>query len=306
MSQTLHDKIEAYLADAMPPDERKSFEQTIAADPLMAEEVALYELEREGHELLIEQELREKALAWMGDPVPLDEGRAQKPAIAGRYQARFLWAIGLVLISVFAWGLYRALRRDLPTAPQLPSETPTPLKSLEPAGETPTPPIAQQNSPKPTVPGKMEPVTAPSPQQLLAMAYYQKPDFAGEMRRSGRGNSPDTALSAAAAAWANNDSLTVISLVKSIPASDPYYVQAQEMLGHAYFLTKNYTKAAAAFAGIRTGTPGEMSERAAWYEALVWVAAGQLGRAKLLLEEIRRDTGHPYQEEATGLLDKIK
>lgn len=306
MSQTLHDKIEAYLADEMLPEERQSFEQTMAADPSVAEEVALYQLEREGHELLIEQELREKALSWMGDSAPVSTSEAVTPVTSGQSRKPLFWAIGIALTLLLLWGLYRSWRSDLPATPP-PAEVPQGQNPTSPEGQTPaTPgqpePIAQQPNQEPPVQEKPKPVEDTNPNRVLAMAYYEKPDFSGEMRRSGGG---DTA-SSIDTAWAKNDFRKVISLLQNVPTSDPFYFQTREELGHAYFLNKNYAKAAATFAVIRNGGSGEIVDNAAWYEALSWVAAGQSDRAKPLLEGIRADTGHLYHERAVKLLKQMK
>lgn len=300
MNQTLHDKIEAYLSGTMPPDERQSFEQSMVTDPSVAEEVALYQLEREGHELLIEQELREKSRAWMDDRRTTDQDEPQKSAIIGQYRTPLLWFIGLTLSVVLVWTLYRAAWRNTPTAPP-PTEVPVPAPKL-PASTSQ--PMAQTNDPKPVEQKNPKPTDVPKP--LLAMAYYQKPDLAPEMRRSGDSDPLHTSLSDAATAWTNNDSRTIIALLKNTPTNDPFYFQTQEMLAHAYFLNKNYPKAAATFASISNGNRGEMSEKAIWYEALARIATGQLNRAKPLLENIRSDAAHPFHEEAVKLWKEMK
>ncbi len=310
MSQTLHDKIVAYLSDTMPPDERQSFEQTMVADPSVAEEVALYQLEREGHELLIEQELREKALAWMDDPASRAELKTEGAAAQGGQHKLLLWAAGSILILLLLFALYRSWQRNpapVPPPAGYPERPAPPPAGNAPAPSAPAKPIAGQNEPNPAVKEeKPAPPEKRNPSQLLAAAYYEKPDFSGELRRSDEGGAPASPLSAAAAAWEKGDAPKMISLLQNIPSTNPYYLQAQEMLGHAYFTNKDYTKASAVFAAIRSNDAGKMAEKAAWYEALSWVAAGQTDRARPLLDNISKDAGHPYNKSAISLLQQFK
>jgi hypothetical protein len=73
------------------------------------------------------------------------------------------------------------------------------------------------------------------------------------------------------------------------------------------FLQANDTRMAIGqLATIAQGTPGHWRATAQWYLALAYLKASQREESRKILRQIADQNGHPYQSEATELIDKIR
>ncbi|NUO00295.1 MAG: hypothetical protein HUU01_06725 [Saprospiraceae bacterium] len=311
MNPNLLDKIEAYLDNALSTEEKAAFEQAVAEDQALAEEVAIFQLEREGRELLIEAELREKLLQWnaaeeddrdlTNREIPENSAQKKKPA---NWRLILLLSVFSSLAVLLAWWYW-------------PLEPSVNQQSLpEPSVTTPRnspPPILQQEEKAPVVQGepsikKTTPkVTTPetNSEQQLAIAYYERSEGADVLRGDGTATPASTPLQAAKDDYRSKNFARAAATLKKIPEGDPYYWQAQDLLGHTLFSEKNYAEAAKAFRHISDRNNNERGEKARWYLALSLIAGGQSDEATALLKNISNDAEPEMQEWAKALLEAL-
>lgn len=288
------EKLEAYLNNAMSEQERAEFEKKLAADEELAAERVIYSLEKEGHELAIEADLREKLASWTAPPHNDAPQNNPPRSFLRTYGRRLGWGLALALLvsALLFWP-------KSPKPSRLP-QAPPPGKEILPSGQPDQPapqgPIAQQPSPPPSAPAPDEKAA-----QRLAMAYYDRPDF-GPSQLRGQGDQDNTdPLAPGLSAWNARNYKKTAAFCRTIPANSPVYWRAQEMLAHALFNTSLFDEAYTAFDRIQRSDQGELSEQAAWNKVLCLVAQGKSREADSLLQTIIGDSGNPQQKDALRL-----
>jgi hypothetical protein len=193
--QRRFDKIEKYLRGKLRPEEAAAFETEVANDPELAALVQQHRLERQGVELLVEQDLLAKMRRWELDAPPVDmeaaglvrprpqappsppDGAAPKkepwfppfPALQVLYRRVPVAArlAAVLLTAVLGWWLLRdsATTTNVPTSPGPVAKTETP--KTQPPATRPTQPTrpytrkpggtAAQPSREPARPGAEKP-----------------------------------------------------------------------------------------------------------------------------------------------------
>lgn len=146
------EKIDDYLTHRLPADERVGFEQAMARDAALREEVAI-------QEKIIQsvQKARAAELKTLLQQVPVPAGGLGTGQIAA----------GIFVAGVVATGLYFFFRPDAP--PPLPAERPTvPEVVVQPEPET---------KPETTTAPAEEPKKKPAAQQKKTPTPVQKPDI---------------------------------------------------------------------------------------------------------------------------------
>lgn len=313
MKPNQFDNIEAYLDNALSAEEKTAFEQALANDQELAKELAVYQLEREGQELLLEADLREKLLQWTsideeGDPQPAAPESNKTEARKNRRNWRFLLLLGsfvflIVLVYVY-WSDNKSDTRQIS-----PPNTPAPSQQNEknsPASEKNIP-IADNKQPGGT-PSKLPPAEKPSlnTDQQIALAYYENSDLADLVRGNGASGTNATLLQTAKEDFRNKKYQEVISSLQAIPTSDPYYWQVQELMGHALFKMKRFNESATIFNKIFNNNNNERGENAQWYLALSLLAQGKTNETIKLLQYLIDHAEPALQEQAKALLAELK
>lgn len=247
------DRIERYLKGKMPADEARIFEEEMAADPDLSEQVELQRLELDSLDFMLEEDLRQKFSDWKTDAPPLPD-----PALSPR--RRWWWmALLVALLGVTGIWLFR------PAAPPPPPPV-TPPAHPAPPVSTPEHPVAGQEDPA----SKPPPVPAPSgpDRQLMAIALNTHTrtfpaSMQSKLRSGGTSNAaPDDALANGIKAYANSDFKKAVAELLTIQEQpDPQrYALAQKWLGHAYLEQKNFEKAADAFRALADKNAGTIAQ----------------------------------------------
>lgn len=122
--QDLFDKIERYLFNELSEEERRAFEEEIANDPELAEEVAFHRLEHQAMDIMVAAETKKQLEEWSR----VEESDNDRPA------AKNQWMWLLLLIPVLL-GLYFLLR---PTNDTDTNETLESTSDIETEAPTPT------------------------------------------------------------------------------------------------------------------------------------------------------------------------
>jgi hypothetical protein len=317
---SLTDTIDAYLNGTMPETERQVFEQTMAMDEALVRKVELYKLERQGIERLVQTDLKSKMQDWQ-QQFDLEngqntEGEDEKKLIKSNYRllalALVLGFIGIITI-IIAFKFFNTTTID-PKPSKIDSikanipiliDTPKTIKeNTSPIVQNPQAPIIKENQ---TIqPNDNQPIMQDIPVPsylLLAQNSYDKPDFEDDVLK-GSGISTDV-LSNALKAWHKKDYDQVIALAETIERNNISYLRAQELLAHAYFLTKKYEKAEKTFAVIVENNKGGMGDNALWYQALTLLSMDKKDKAMTLFRTISQDVSHPFRDKAINILDTL-
>lgn len=310
MKQSLFDKIEAYLDNALSAEQKAEFEQALAEDPALAEALAVFELEREGRELLIEADLRKKLSQWNADE-NTDPNTALPPVGNPVKKKSPIWLFavlsGLIVVCLLVWWYWpKSVPQEDQKLPVSPSVTPRQQDQqpiiLQPKEKAP---IAQVEQPRKKT--LRQPTTPENNSgQLLAMTYYERSDLSDVLRGGGANQAtPATPLQLAKDNFRSKKFSGAVAILEKILPDDPYYWQAQELLGHTFFRVERFAEAAKVFRKITDTNNNERGEMARWYLALSLLADGRSEEATVLLSRISEDAEPAMQEQAKALLVEL-
>lgn len=307
------EKIEAYLTGQLPPAEAHAFEQDMAGDEALANEVAMQRLEHDAMELMLEKRLKSRMADWKHNPPPNPfESPAPAPpppASKGSWR-KWLPLLGLAIL-VFS-GLWYFLREEQPAAHPNNWPTEAPTSPTTPVQKTDVPVATDEGTG--TAPATQPPATTPKhdkPTDLqnsrylaLATDNYDAADFSSGLK--GAGNEKSTYELAAEAFVAEQYSKAVGLLAKKEAGNES---QVRYLRGHALFNLKKYGQAATEFKAVADNEFAPDYLSAQWYLALSYLAHGPSARAKFLkLAEELADAKnqHPRQADAARLLERYK
>ena len=317
MNPELSDKIDAYLNGTLQGEALKTFEKQLATDAALADEVHVFRLEKQGVEVLIQEDLKLKMNDWKTKMRPdvdaeIDEiingGKSYQDMI--KFNNRFL--LTLVFLVLFAYSLvyfafkYMVHNKDNKT--QNPPQE-MPQKQEEKQVEKQVPIVENNNKPSneinvPTQKQDPENTEMPSKNRMdytaLANAIYAKPDFTTDVLKSD--NNSNDPIEPFVKYWKSNDYEKIISLAQSVGKKNPVYVRVQELLGHAYFKKQNFNDAEKIFAHLAQTDTGDIGEEAAWFQSLSLLALKNKDAALLILKQIVKDKTHRKNEQAARLL----
>ncbi len=330
------DKIDDYLKGKLEGDALTAFEQDLAQDTDLARQVELFQLEKRGVDVLVEKDLRLKMQAWQCQVRPKNEEKTDGTSRNNRDRnnregGKRLWfLVGLsVFIAMIALVLYFNFEnkepKNIKTQEQKPVDLPSENqdKSIEKPVEKP---FETLQKPLENAVEKQQPIAENIPEnkdfkankndtnkedktdeqsikqtniEELALNLYDKPDFSKETLKSTI--TENEVLLPLFQAWKSQDFNQVIAL--SIKAqNDPNRgIQIKEILGHAYFKTRQYGEAEKVFSTLAVTDAGETGEKAAWYRVLCLVALKKTTEAQTELAAILKEKSHLKRENARVL-----
>ena len=134
----------------------------------------------------------------------------------------------------------------------------------------------------------------------LAMSAYDPPNFT---LRSGTADSP-VDLTKGMEALEIGDYQSAISALRAVDPNSGFKVPADFYLGHATFLSGDYTAAQQYFAAAAAGEDLRYTEDAQWYATLSCLALKNNCSDKL--EDISNDSSHSYIEHAKEILQQLE
>lgn len=277
--------IEDYLTGRLTPEQQAAMRQALRDDPDLAREVELRRLEFEVSETLIAGTIRDQLRGLRTEPPP-----ATPPV-------RHVYWLLAALLCIVAFAIYWwAARTPAPApepAPPIPRQTPAPAPAPVPQAQTQPAPAGARPA-------------APARRYLaLATELYQKPDF--ESLR-GPAAPADSALTAALAAWQQQDYTGVLAALRNAPGdTDPKYLRTATLRAHALYQLQRYKEAAQGFRDIARRNVQPWAEEAEGYLLLALLADGQTD-TDLFRNQLRRlldDPGHPWAETAKTMQQRL-
>lgn len=298
------DKVERYLRGELSEEENLAMEKAIAEDPDLAEELEFQQLELDAMELILEDKLRGKMESWKQLPPP--------PSKGGNGGYRF-WIAGVLVLGLITFGVWFWQSQ--------------PVKSIEKSTTEPTKPVEEESEAKPKPPIAIEdqsndPIKDPIEDAIkipkidvastsLAMTTYELPAELSESLRSPE-EGTSSQLASGKKAFSAKDYTGAVNELNKIQASagDEVYLYAQELLGHAYFLNKQYSQAAKVFSFLAKNQDSNTSRQdAEWYLLLSLLPNYSKNKAQIetLLNAMLEPTNyHNHQGQAIDLQKNLK
>lgn len=303
------DKIERYLRGELSEEENLAMEKAIAEDPDLAQELEYQQLELDAMDLILEEKLRTQMANWKQSPPP-----APAASVAKRKSWWWWPALALVAISLLVWFNWpfnqepEPPTRD-PDHQEEPNDRRTPPTSNpnETPGDT-KPPIATDHKLRIKIP-EIDKEGA-----SLAMATHELPEDLKEGTLKSPEEGTTSPLDPALKAFFVKDYKTTIAECNKIPASvgEETYLDAQELLGHAYFKNKQYTKAAQVFSVLAQNQNEDFNtlrQDAEWYLILSLLPNYSTNRERieqLLIPILKPENFHSHHKQAIDLQREIQ
>ena len=307
--EELFDKIEDYLRGKLTEEESRAFEQQIAADSGLAEQVELQRFEQLSLEFLLEEELKQKMEAWKKEGPPSGTPPKGGPSRSG------LW-LGLLTVAIVASFFFfrKGPVQPAEETPRIeeqqvfPSSAPS-TGSEKPAA--PSGPVAEKAKPE-SIP-KQRPAKPEPENQFLAVvdAFYTPPaNFTETGLRGESGQGGQSVLEQGIQAFTTGDYKKAIRLLHTIRPGEgeEAYETAQECLAHAFLKDKQFNKAASIFQSIlEKGYLASINDQAEWYLVLSLLPdyAARRQRINQLVDKMTGDPYHSYHEKAVELKARL-
>ena len=297
------DNIQNYLDSKMSAAERQAFEEQLATDSSLANEVGVHRLEREMMDILLEDDISDKMQEWQQE-------KAQLPK---RTNGQWKWGIiiaGLIGIALLVFYLSRSDSDTIQNTQPIPTDSIQQKENLqtEEKGKESKPtkkyngPVADSEEKN----SKAESGSQNNNKELIAMAeeFGGSPEFAGTFVRS------------AAEAESQFDSANVfirdkrydeaIRMLKTIPNDNPeIFLNARLNLGYLYFLKKNFRAAIPVLSDAANSPDYLYTEAAEWYLTLSYLGNNQQTQLKESLNKILADADHLYHKQAVKLKARL-
>lgn len=318
VDENLHDKIERYLLGQLPPDEAGRLEADMAADPALADQVALQRLALAGMQRLVAREMRARFDQWDAE-LDAPTETASPPGPGALLTNPWAWATGilLLLLAVGAFwhfnqmekmrgmadrenrdlalrdSMIAVLRADyeekarlLETLLSEPSAGNDSLARLEIKR------LREELARKDRALRDLERQRSPGNAQI-AMRLAPPPP-----RMRGSGDDADAVLGAAKAAFDKPDFDEALRLLKNIPAADPRQAQVAQMLPYALFYAGRYREAIPAFLNLWEQDADNEAMNAQGYLMLCYIAEGNTQEARQMQLVIMQNSKHKFYKTA--------
>ncbi len=325
IEDNLHDKIEDYLLGRLPPDEAARLEVDMAADPALAEQVALQRLGLMGMQRLTAAGMGAKFDQWDAD-MDAPVTTASPPAGAST-PARNPWiwvtAALLLLLTAGAFWHFGQMRRERGEQEQdrrqiafrdsiiaaLQADYRTKAAELEalmakPGGDSLTllevKRLRDELDRKDKALRKLE-QRRPAGNRQVAMRLAPPPP-----RTRGGWDDADAVLGAAKTAFDKPDYDEAIRLLKSIPPGDPRQAQVTQMLPYALFYAGRFQEAKSAFVNLWEQDEDNEAMNAQGYLLLCYIAEGKMLEAKQIRLVIMQNPRHKFYQTAVEAGKEIR
>ncbi|MEM1321618.1 MAG: hypothetical protein AAGG75_15275 [Bacteroidota bacterium] len=290
------DLIESYLKGELSTAERQAFEQALAEDAALREELEYQRFAQESMELLLADDTR----AYVGslledddDPLKKKNDDRSGPTL-GAYRWLILLLAVLIGAGVYYYTWYQSKNeRELPMATVVtPVTSPPTSPAVEDTMTDVTVSTGEATNSKIPLPTDQDgqkapeaPLPRPSDQEEdppLAAAADELLDLSSEQKKQIRGalvnvqqiamksseNDPAgdkrTTVEQLLDAFQNEEDEVVIRLADSLMTTDPQYAKSQEILGLALFRLKRYEEAADVFRIVANLNVSPYDERSDW------------------------------------------
>jgi tetratricopeptide (TPR) repeat protein len=327
VDENLHDKIEQYLLGQLSSEATARLEAEMAADPALADQVALQRLALMGIQRLAARDMRVRFDQWdaeIDDP-PSTPTPPEAPITAGNPWIWTTIATLLLLIAGAFWhfdqiGQERtaqererrelALRDSLIAVLQQDYQQKTDeLKALleTPGSRKDSLALLEIKRLREELNRKDQSLRelenrrpAGKPQIALRLAPP-----AGMLTR-GAGDEADKTLAAAKKAFGKPDFKEAVRLLKSIPANDPRQAQVVQLLPYALFYAGQYQEAIPAFLQLWELDEDNEYMYAQGYLLLCYIAEGKMLEARQIRLVIMNNPGHKFYDMANEAGKEIR
>ena len=319
MNPELSDTIDAYLKGELKGEALHNFEHLLKTNDALASEVEIFRLEKQGHERLIELDLRRKLIQWQERPLP-ENGNFlttvwEREAFR---RSNNRWLLAAVLMGVVGYALVFTGLYYFKNSPQ-----PIDNQQINPIQQTPQQtlpnnsdkqiPIVEttpQSNPQkdPSVKTTKNEATTPKLENknndaLLAYNAYEKPTFSSEILRN-EGKNAD-ALDQIIQAWNTGNFEQVINRAQSFDKNNAAYNRVEELLAHTHFQLQHIAEAENIFSRIAQTDTGDTGEDAAWYQSLCLIILKKRMEAIGILATIKADKTHRKNGQAQKLFSAL-
>jgi hypothetical protein len=288
------DQIDDFLTGKLAPADHAAMEKAILEHTDLAQEVGLRRLEFEVSESLIARDIRAQ-LAQLRQQTPAP---AAAPATGNNRKKILITLFVLALAGLLAWSISRVSQR--PSPPPVP-----PPSTIPPAPNDTLPAIQPTDAPQAnTAPAPTPPVASDYPKRLaLATSVYSRPDFEQVRGSAAAPDSFDMVLDA----WHKTDYTTVQKAAAKISAQSPMYIKSRYIQAHAFFLSRDYRRAAEVFGQVADSSMLPYSEEADWYVILALLSQKNVDQQSLRqrMKRILESPNHTYFEGCKRLSEKL-
>ncbi|MDX1913829.1 MAG: hypothetical protein SFV22_20195 [Saprospiraceae bacterium] len=291
------ERMEDYLKNRLSEAARQDFEAKMAADPALAEEVALHRDMMQAtpdKDILHLRELMENAYEQWQSAQEQDEQKPETPSgWSFSMGGKLRWAAAslLIVVAVTAWWIQRKPAADFVTKPPVTHDTlPTPPPRQEEIAQKPKPDTLPAPKPAP-------PVYASIVQKMYATTSYDAGALMGEDVEEG-----ENPIQKAAEAYNKSNYRETIRLLQPLPEEGR--TEALKLRAHAYLRLQRYAPAAADFEALSNSF--SYQNDAAWYLLLCHAARLPQTKAAYLAQYAKVSApGHPFRSRALDLNNKL-
>jgi tetratricopeptide (TPR) repeat protein len=303
-------QIDAYLRGQLTENDKNALEQTIATDPLVAQQLVQQKQHLEALDILLADDLTVKMNAWEAEI----EAK-QAPKKTGKF-----WILGF--LSFILGGSILAIvlknKKDTVSIPsQKASKSDTVLieqkkapKSIldtpQPSDSLPKNNLSPRKSQNPKPPISPSPPIAENAIWLKSFLDSSKVDLVFQVQEmekdaANRSEKIDSILAEIYSLFPIKNYNKVIDLLKNEQNTEGGY-----LLAIAYFLKGDYDKAQDFFGALAKNTGFIKAETAEYYAALCALGKGQNTEAVALFKKMALDKEHPFSRKAQGVLLKLE
>lgn len=274
--------IEAYLNGALQGEALKQFEDALARDPALREEVEM-----------LRPLLRDLRRMGIGRRVEA----AGRNRTARRWVRRIMVLLCSVLVvaAVWWWGLQGQDKPSLPAVktPVNPSHQAAPSPALpDTSGEKSKLPVAGSPS------NGLKTATKGAQYLAIATRHYEIPsEYAGT-----RNTQPRDSLSAAKIAFLDKKYADAWQMLGNDTAG--VLTETRYLKGHILFAQKQFERSSEVFDALAANPASAYRDAAEWYALLATIAQGKIAGTRL--QKILADEKHAYREKAEKLANDLE
>jgi hypothetical protein len=324
VEESLHDRIEQYLLGQLSDAAASRFEAEMAANPALAEQVALQRLALMGMQRLAAREMRARFEQW--DAETNDPPEAAAPPDKARINPWFWTTIALLLLlaagAFLYWGQIRKQRNEQALERRQIAAQDSLIEALKAdfleKSQALDALLAVQKGGGDTL--TRQEITRLRDElqrkdkilrDLERRRFAGKPQIAMQLappppRMRGSTDDPDRVLRAAKTAFEQARYSESVRLLNSIPTADPRQAQAMQLRPYALFYAGRYGEAISAFLTLWEQDADNEAMNAQGYLLLCYVAEGNLQAARPMRLIILQNPAHKFYKTAENLTETLR